>query len=139
MTRHTAALDVIVDLTATTGTLPPGNVYRVADTWSDWVAAQVTEQLVDRWADRVGGVVVLPHNSHLAVGGRHRVAPLGDETERQVGPLECTSAREADSGTHDVGDAGRILKKSRTDCRLGGRPFAVTMTEPDRPVRECRR
>ncbi len=31
---------------------------------------------------------------------RHPVAPLRRETERQVGPLECTSARKADSGTH---------------------------------------
>ncbi len=33
------------------------------------------------------------------------------DVERQVGPLECTSAREADSGTHGGGGAGKILKK----------------------------
>ena len=33
-------------------------MYRVADTWYDTVAAHVTEQLVDRWADRLGGVAV---------------------------------------------------------------------------------
>jgi hypothetical protein len=47
----------------------------------------------------------------LGVGGRHPVAPLRGETERQVGPLECTSARKADSGTHGGGGAGKILKK----------------------------
>jgi hypothetical protein len=47
----------------------------------------------------------------LAVGGRHPVAPLRGETERQVGPLECTSARKADSGTHGGGGAGKVLKK----------------------------
>jgi hypothetical protein len=32
-------------------------------------------------------------------------------TERQVGPLECTSARNAGSGTHGDGGAGKILKQ----------------------------
>ncbi len=52
-----------------------------------------------------------PSSSHLGVGGRHPVAPLRGETERPVGPLECTSARKADSGTHGGGGAGKILKK----------------------------
>jgi hypothetical protein len=49
--------------------------------------------------------------SPLGVGGRHPVAPLRRETERQVGPLECTSARKAAAGTHGGGGAGKILKK----------------------------
>jgi hypothetical protein len=52
-----------------------------------------------------------PGRRGLGVGGRHPVAPLRGETERQVGPLECTSARKADSGTHGGGGAGKILKK----------------------------
>ena len=47
---------------------------------------------------------------HLGVGGRHPVASRRRETERQVGPLECTSARKADSGTHGGSGAGNILK-----------------------------
>ena len=36
--------------------------------------------------------------------------PLACRSTRS-GPLECTSARKADSGTHGGGGAGRILKK----------------------------
>jgi hypothetical protein len=57
----------------------------------------------------VAAVIDLKHA--LGVGGRHPVAPLRGETERQVGPLECTSARKADSGTHGGGGAGKILKE----------------------------
>ena len=39
------------------------------------------------------------------------VLPWGAHSQRQVGPLECTSARKADSGTHGGGGAGKVLKK----------------------------
>jgi len=48
---------------------PSRDASRAADTWPDQVATQVTEQPVDRCADRLGGLAVLPHNS-LGVSGR---------------------------------------------------------------------
>ena len=47
----------------------------------------------------------------LGLDGRHPVAPLRGDTDRQVGPLGGTPAREADSGTHGGGGAGKILQK----------------------------
>ena len=51
-----------------------------------------------------------PGRRGLGVGGRHPVAPLRGDTERQVWPLECTSARKAVCGTRG-GGAGKVLKK----------------------------
>jgi len=41
----------------------------------------------------------------------HEFEATGARQKRQVGPLECTSARKADFGAHGGGGAGKILKK----------------------------
>lgn len=39
-----------------------GGPYRIADAWYDRVAQQVADRLVERWADRLGGVGVFAHS-----------------------------------------------------------------------------
>ena len=73
------------------------------DTTLEYEAGTIPQRL----GDRTGSALAPPTQTPTW----HPVSPRSGETERQVGPLECTSARKADSGTHGGGGAGKILKK----------------------------